>query len=94
MPAKCQRQRLRCHAATVIADPDQGLAAIADRHLNAQRPGVERVLHQFLDGRGWALHHLTGRNPVDGSLIQLTDDGVSIAYLGVRSQHAARPSMA
>jgi hypothetical protein len=94
MARQGQRQIVRCHAAPVISDTDQGLATIGQRDIDPPRTGIQRVLHQFLDRRGRALHHLARRDPVDRSLIELPDDGAVFAYLGVRMCHAAKPSMA
>jgi hypothetical protein len=48
------------HAAAIVDDLDQSLAAGFDVHANAVGAGVERVLKQFLDDRGGALHDLAG----------------------------------
>ena len=48
------------HAAAVVGDLDQFLAARL--HLNANSPGagVERVFKKLFDDRGGTLHHLAG----------------------------------
>jgi hypothetical protein len=61
------------HAAAVIGHPDQRLAAIGIIHRDPPRPGIQRVLHQFLDRRGRAFHHLARRDAVDRGLVQLPD---------------------
>ncbi len=48
------------HAATVIGDLDELLAAGFDVHTDAPRARIQRVLQQLLDHRGRALHHLAG----------------------------------
>src|SRR5271155_1066824 len=48
------------HAASVVGDLDQLLAARLNVDLNARGARVQRVLEQFFHHRGRALHHLAG----------------------------------
>jgi len=54
------------HAMPVVDDPDQPAPAGLDRDLDRFRPGVERVLDQFLDRRRRPLDHLARGDAVDG----------------------------
>ena len=66
MPRQRQRQVIRRHAAAIVADPDQRLAALGDGDLDPGGTGIQRVLDQFLDRRGRALDHLAGRDAKTG----------------------------
>jgi hypothetical protein len=68
-----ERQILRPHAATVVGDADQGLAAMGDLHGDPRGAGVDGVLHQFLDRTGGPLHHLASRDTVDRGIVELAD---------------------
>ena len=61
------------HAGAVVGHADQPPAAGLGRHLDAPRAGVERVLHQFLDGAGGTLDHLAGGDAVDDGFGELAD---------------------
>ena len=91
VPRQRQRQVGGRHAAAIVGHPDQPLAAPRDRHFDAARPRVERVFHQLLDRRRRTLDHLSRRDAVGGSLVQLADDR---ADMGVMAGHAATCSMA
>jgi len=85
-------QIIRRDPVTVVRNTDQGLAPVGDCHLNPRGPRVQRVFNQFLDrGRG-TFDHLTGGNPVDGRLIQLTNNGAICAYFGCWRVHTTRIS--
>ena len=58
------------HAAPVVGDADQRAPAGLDRDLDAARPGVERVLDQFLDRRRRPLDHLARGDAVDEQRIE------------------------
>jgi hypothetical protein len=92
-----QRQIIPAHAAAIIRDPDQTLAAFGIVHGDPPRPGIKRVFDQFLDGRGGPLHDLTRRDPVDRRFVQLPDRralrGGVWAYLGVALHDATIASM-
>ncbi len=74
---------------SVIADTDQAASALARLNTYGPRTGVDGILHQFLDHRGGALHHLTGcdfgrhfgRQHVDGHSYVLRLPDLSIPYL-------------
>ena len=53
------------HAAAVIGDTDIGGTTVAQADLDMRGPGVEAVLHQLLDHRGGAFHHLASSDAVD-----------------------------
>jgi hypothetical protein len=65
-----------------------GLAAIGTVHRDPPRPGIQRVFDQFLHRRGGPFHHLTRRDAVDHTLIQLADDRAQRAYVGAVQDHA------
>ena len=48
------------HAAAVVGDLDELLAAGLDLNLDARRTGIERVLQQLLHHRRRPLHHFAG----------------------------------
>ena len=77
------------HAAAIIRDPDQRLAAIGDVDLDSACSGVQRVFNQFLHRRGGTFHNLTRCNAVDRNLIQLADHraACSARYLGGMNGH-------
>ena len=58
------------HAPPVVGDPDEPPPARLDRDLDCLRPGVERVLDQFLDRRGRPLDHFARGDAVDGQGIE------------------------
>ena len=60
VPLERQQGIVAHHAAAVIGDLDQLLAAAFHLHPNAPRPRVQRVFQQFLHHRSRALHHLAG----------------------------------
>ena len=68
-----QRQVFRRHADAVIDHLYQGLAAGAERHVDARGTRVDRVLDQFLDRVGRALDHLAGGDPVDQAVWQAAE---------------------
>ena len=53
------------HAAPVVGDADEPAPARLDRDLDPFRPGVERVLDQFLHRRGRPLDHFARGDAVD-----------------------------
>jgi hypothetical protein len=89
-----QRQFVRRDAAAVVGHADQRLAAVGHGDLDPRGPGVERVLHQLLHGRGRALHHLSRRDAVDRGLVQRANRPTVVGYVGVRKGHATISSMA
>ena len=68
-----ERQVLLGDAAAVVAHPDQAGAARLQLHLDARAAGVDGVLHQLLDHRGGALHHLAGGDLVGETGVEDTD---------------------
>ena len=68
-----QRQLVGSHAAAVIGDRDQRLAAILEGDLDAVGAGIDRVLDQFLDRRRRALDDLARGDAVDENGRQLAD---------------------
>ena len=55
-----QLQLLGGDPAAVVADADQAQPATLNLHPHRRRPGVQGVLHQLLDHRRRAFHHLPG----------------------------------
>ena len=53
------------HAGAVIADADQPAAAAVGQNLDAGRPGIEGVLHQFLHDARRPFDHLARGDAVD-----------------------------
>jgi hypothetical protein len=47
------------HSASVIGDTDQSRPTSLKLHGDASGARINGVLHEFLDHRGWALHHFT-----------------------------------
>ena len=58
------------HPAPVVDDADQPSPAGLDRDFDRGRPGVERVLDQFLDRRRRPLDHLARGDAVDDKRIE------------------------
>ncbi len=58
MPLDGEPRILRIHPAAVVFDAQRLLAADLDRHRNARRTSVERVLDQLFDDRRRTLHYL------------------------------------
>ena len=73
MPLEREPRILRLHPLSVVVDADLFLAAKLDVNGHARRTGVDRVLDELLDDRGWALDDFAcgnlvgevGRQPVD-----------------------------
>ena len=65
MPLHRQHQFGRRHAQAIVGHGDQATAAIAQRHFDTLRPGIDGVFHQLLHRRGRPLDHLAGGDPVD-----------------------------
>ena len=57
-------------AGTVVSDPDKGNSAALDLHSDGAGSRVDGIFHQLLHHGSRALHHLTGGNFVNGTLIQ------------------------
>ena len=89
MPRHGQGQIFGRHAAAIVRDADQHLAAgrILDR--DAPRPRIQRIFDQFLDRRGRPFNHLTRRNAVDRRFVQRANNG---AYIGGMNCHTPNPS--
>ena len=51
---------LGLHPFPIVLDAEQLLSAQLDRHRDARRVGIERVLDQFLDDRGGAFDDFAG----------------------------------
>jgi hypothetical protein len=62
VPEQRQARFLGGHAAAVIDHADQAAPAGLDFDLDAPSAGVDGVLRQFLDHRGWPLDDLAGRD--------------------------------
>ena len=75
------------HAAAVVGDLDELLAAGFDLDPDAGGAGVERVLEQFLDHRSRALHHFAGGDLVGNGFGENVD-----AAHGISRRSSARSS--
>ena len=60
MTRQRQRQLVLFDATAVITNADKLCAPAFDININAGRPCIEAVFHQFLHHRRRAFHHLTG----------------------------------
>ncbi len=61
------------HAAAVVHDLDELLAAVAEVDLHAAGPRIDGVLHHLLDDRGGAVDHLAGGDLIGYHLGQQAD---------------------
>ena len=68
-----KRQILGIHADAVVADPNQRASAAFDAYLDPLGAGIDRVLDEFLDGRGRPLDHLARGDAVDEYGIEAPD---------------------
>ena len=68
-----QRQLVGRHPDAVVGDADERGPAVAQIDRDRQGSGVQRVLHQLLDGRGGALDDLSGGDLVDEVIGQSAD---------------------
>ena len=103
MARQRQRQVGPGHAAAIVRDPDQRLAAPRDVHCNPPGTGVQCVFNQFLDRTRRPFHHLARRDAVHRALVKLPDHravsvgAVSMGPVGVDvggvDGHATIPSM-
>src|ERR1700761_8751840 len=67
VPLDGEREVVRLHALAVVFDQDEIGTAGRYCDIDAARPGIERILDQFLDGAGRTLDHFAGGDAVDGS---------------------------
>ena len=70
------------HAAAVVGDPDQALAARLDGHFNTPGARVNRVLDQLLHHRRRPLHHFAGGDFVGDGFGKDVNDRHEIESLG------------
>ena len=70
---KRNRQLRRRNTHAVVLYRNQPHAPGQKPHRDLARMRVQRVVHQFAHHRGWAFHHLTGRNLADQRVGQFTD---------------------
>ena len=70
---------LPAHAAAVVADAQEGHAAVLQLHRNRLRPGVDGILDQLLDHGGRPLHDLARSNQIRQMRLQL--DNLRHKYL-------------
>ncbi len=68
-----QRKILRRHAVPVVDDADELAAAGLDGDLDGAGARIDRVLDQFLHGRGRTLDHLAGGDAIDQDGIEAAD---------------------
>ena len=87
-----QREIVGVHAGAVVGDADQRPPAGFDRHVDAPRAGVERVLDQLLDRRSRPLDHFAGGDAVDQQRIETADGhGGRILEAESSEPNASRP---
>ena len=82
-----EREILARNAAAVVADADQATAALLDLHADIRGPGIQAVLHQFLDHGSRSFDHFAGGDLVD----QVGREGLNAVHdgeRGRRSQHS------
>ena len=73
VPLKGQQRVVAHHAAAIVADLDEFLAACLDLDLDAPRAGVQCILQQLLHYAGRPLHHLAGSDLVGDPVRQHMD---------------------
>src|SRR6185312_13666062 len=73
VPLDRQRQFVGRHAAAVVRDRNQRLAAVAQRDIDMGGAGVDGVLHQFLHRRGRTLDHFARGDAIDDDRRHLAD---------------------
>ena len=61
------------HSPAIVGNPDQGFTAVDQIYFDSRRACVERVLNQFLQGRGRTLHHFARGNLVDRVAVEKAD---------------------
>ncbi len=93
MARQGQRQIIRRDAAAIIRNPDQCLAAVRIFHRDPAGTRINSVFHQLFHRRGGPLHHFARGDAVDRGVVQLPDNGLIFAYVGVGMRHSAKPSM-
>ncbi len=74
MPLEGQPRVLGRHAGAVVHDLDPRDPPAFDVHADAPRAGIERVLHELLDGGRRALHDLARGDLVDERVGEDTDE--------------------
>src|SRR5258708_26822801 len=85
-----ERELGRAHPAAVIGDGDEGEPALAQRHLDAARAGIDGVLDELLDDGRRPLDDLAGGDAVDPSGRPLADGhGGGVAAPGLLSRPPA-----
>jgi hypothetical protein len=65
MPFKRKLYVVGRHTAAVIGHFDAIDPTADKRYPNLRRTGIDRILHQFFQRRGWSFHHFTGCDAVD-----------------------------
>ena len=74
-----ESQAFFIHAATVVLNAQQRLAAVSDGDAHAGGLSVERVFDKLLDGGGGSFQHLTSSDAIDDFLRKTSDDGLRSA---------------
>ena len=93
MTRQRKRQSIRDNSASIINDADQCFTAICVGHFNPMRASIDGILDQFLNGGSRAFDHFTRSNPIDRSIIKLTDNRLAIAYVGGKIIHTPTHSI-
>ena len=63
-----ERHGVAIHAATIVGDFDQVGPARRQPHRDPGGPGIDRILHQFLERGSRAFHHFARCDTVDEML--------------------------
>ena len=64
VPLQAEEYIVLVHTFAIIAHPYKTHATAFHLDIHPGRTGVQAVFHQFLDHRGWAVHHFTGSDLV------------------------------
>ncbi len=78
----CEREIAMAHAAAVVGDADPPSSAAIGEDIDPAGPGVDGVLHQFLDHARRTLDHFAGGDAVDDLFGKLADGHSDSRRLG------------
>ena len=67
MAGQGKRQVILSNPAAIVTHPQQLDPSLLDIDVDTLGTGIQTVLQQFLDDRGWTLHNLTRRDLVSQS---------------------------
>jgi hypothetical protein len=81
-----QRELVAVHADAVVADDHEALPALLQRHVDARRTGIDRILDQLFQRRGRTLDHLAGGDAIDEGFRQKANRHAAIVPLRAPSR--------